>query len=446
MNHPSFLTPRLAGTLLLALGMTFSTPAAAENDSIPAKKDKPHLTLGGYGEVVFSRNFHSDNIYRYQNPAKYRNDPSHGRFDIPHVAISLEYYFGKGWRMGSEIEFEHGGTGGAYEQEYFEGGEWEQETERGGEVEMEQFWIEKTFFPWLNVRAGHIVVPVGYTNARHEPLNFFTVYRPEGEATVLSCTWHQTGLSIWGGVGSLRYEVQALAGLDAFKFSQDNWVQNGAASAFEFSVANKIGLAARLDWWAMPELRLGLSGYYSHTMHNSYPHDLEGNDENGNKKRYSDVKGKLAIGCFDFSFEKGGFRAMGSADYGYLSDASTISSIKQNLTANTAPTDKSRVGKNAYALGIEAGYDVLRPFAQSLPKAGQLFVFARYDNYDSYVPASDMAEAPYTHRQVLTAGVNYMPIKQVAIKAQYAHRFLRHTFNDEPSVSLGVVYQGFFIK
>lgn len=65
MNHPSFLTPRLAGTLLLALGMTFSTPAAAENDSIPAKKDKPHLTLGGYGEVVFSRNFHSDNIYRY---------------------------------------------------------------------------------------------------------------------------------------------------------------------------------------------------------------------------------------------------------------------------------------------------------------------------------------------------------------------------------------------
>lgn len=57
-----------------------------------------------------------------------------------------------------------------------------------------------------------------------------------------------------------------------------------------------------------------------------------------------------------------------------------------------------------------------------------------------------MAEAPYTHRQVLTAGVNYMPIKQVAIKAQYAHRFLRHTFNDEPSVSLGVVYQGFFIK
>ena len=37
--------------------------------------------------------------------------------------------------MGSEIEFEHGGVGMAYEKEDEEGGEWEQEVEKGGEVE-----------------------------------------------------------------------------------------------------------------------------------------------------------------------------------------------------------------------------------------------------------------------------------------------------------------------
>lgn len=118
------------------------------------------LTVGGYGEVAMSRNFYSDNVYRYSNAGKYKNDPSHGRFDIPHAVIYLNYEFGHGWRMGSEIEFEHTGTGTAYEKEYEESGEWEQEVEKGGEVELEQFWLEKTIKPWLNIRAGHIVVPV----------------------------------------------------------------------------------------------------------------------------------------------------------------------------------------------------------------------------------------------------------------------------------------------
>gem|GEM_PF-2627020 len=48
-----------------------------------------HLTIGGYGEAVFSRNFYSDNVYRYSRPAEYANDPSHGRFDIPHAVIYI---------------------------------------------------------------------------------------------------------------------------------------------------------------------------------------------------------------------------------------------------------------------------------------------------------------------------------------------------------------------
>lgn len=91
------------------------------------------LTVGGYGEVVMSRNFYSDNVYRYSNPTKYKDDPSHGRFDVPHAVIYLGYDFGHGWTMQTEIEFEHTGTGGAVEKEFTEAGEWEQETEKGGE-------------------------------------------------------------------------------------------------------------------------------------------------------------------------------------------------------------------------------------------------------------------------------------------------------------------------
>ena len=89
--------------------------------------------------------FYSDNGNRYTTPGLYKKDPSHGRFDIPHAVIYLGYDFGKGWSVGSEIEFEHGGSGSAIEYEADEAIEFEHETEKGGEVELEQFWLQKSF-------------------------------------------------------------------------------------------------------------------------------------------------------------------------------------------------------------------------------------------------------------------------------------------------------------
>ena len=213
------------------------------------------LSVGGYGEAVFSRNYYSDHVSRYSQPEEHKDDPSHGRFDIPHAVIYLGYDFGKGWSFGTEIEFEHGGNGIAYEKEDEEGGEWEQETEKGGEVELEQFWIQKSFGKWANIRAGHIVVPVGLNNAHHEPLNFFTVYRPEGENTIMPSTWHQTGVSFWGRYNAFRYEAQLLAGLNADQFTNTGWINKGHKSPMEFDVANKYAVSLRIDNYTIPGLR-----------------------------------------------------------------------------------------------------------------------------------------------------------------------------------------------
>lgn len=414
-------------------------------DSVQNHVKGNRLSIGGYGEAAYTRNFYSDNVYRYTDPKSYKNDPSHGRFDIPHAVIYISYDFGKGWTMSSEIEFEHTGSGGAIEKEYSEGGEWEQEVEKGGEVELEQFWIQKSFGSFLNVRAGHIVVPVGLTNAHHEPLNYFTVYRPEGEATILPCTWHDTGISIWGRLGDFRYEVQMLAGLDAFMFDRENWIQGGAGSPFEFKVANKYGFAARIDNYTLPGLRVGLSGYYGQAMHNSYPHEFEGEDANGNKKTYNGTKGRVAIGAIDFTFNRYNWIVRGNADYGYLSNASTISKIKRNLTSNNAPYKKTPVGKNAVAVGIEAGYDVFSQIGKLREDNQKLYLFGRYEYYNSYIPAKDQAKYEYTGKNRMAFGVNYYPIPQIAVKAEYSKRFFKSQYNNEPSVSLGVAYQGFFL-
>lgn len=99
------------------------------------------------------------------------------------------------------------------------------EIERGGEVALEQFWIQKSFCPEFNIRAGHIIVPVGYTNAHHLPNEFFTVYRPEGENTIMPCTWHETGISIWGRTGDWRYEAMLIPALNSMHFSKDQWIK-----------------------------------------------------------------------------------------------------------------------------------------------------------------------------------------------------------------------------
>ena len=227
-----------------ALALTLCVSSLQAQDSITTK---PRLTIGGYGEAVYTRNFYSDNMFRYSHAERYRDAKGHGRIDLPHVVINLGYDFGKGWSMGSEIEFEHGGSEVAVEIEAEETGEFEHEIERGGEVALEQFWLQKSFGKGFNIRMGHIVVPVGQTNNAHLPTEFFTCYRPEGEFNILPCTWHETGISLWGKLGDWRYEAMVIPALNSNMFNNANWVKNGSASGYEFRVANNLAGALRID-------------------------------------------------------------------------------------------------------------------------------------------------------------------------------------------------------
>lgn len=395
------------------------------------------FTVGGYGEVALTRNYYSDNVYRYSSAAAHIGE-KHGRFDIPHAVIYLGYDFGRGWSVQTEIEFEHTGSGGAVEKEFEEAGEWETEIEKGGEVALEQFWIQKSFIPELNVRIGHIVVPVGALNNAHEPLNYFTVYRPEGEFTILPSTWHDTGISIWGRTGKWRYEAMVIAGLDAYMFSTENFVKYGAASPFEFKVANQLGFAVRIDNYSVRNLRLSLSGYYGRSFNNTYPYE-----DIPESSRYYGVVGRTAIGSFDFEYAGRRFTARGNADYGYVGDASVISNMKRNRSANNAPYRKSDVGKAAIAAGCEAGYDIL-PFFHPKDDGQKLFLFGRYEYYNSYIPDTGKEAVDWTSRHRIAVGLNYYPLPQLAVKAEYSHRFLRSGYNPEPSISIGVCYMAFF--
>ncbi len=421
----------------LVAGLATASAQTVAADSVMQHVNGKRLSVGGYGEVAMSRNFYSDHVSRYSLADEHKNDPSHGRFDIPHAVIYLGYDFGKGWTMGTEIEFEHGGVGMAYEKEDEEGGEWEQEVEKGGEVELEQFWIQKSFGRWANIKAGHIVVPVGLNNAYHEPLNFFTVYRPEGENTVLPSTWHQTGVSFLGKTKGWRYELQFLAGLNSDNFTNTGWINKGPGTPTEGEIATKYGTALRIDNYCIKGLRIGLSGYYGHAIGNSYP-----NNKDGAESKY---KGVVAIGAIDFTYNNYNWIVRGQADYGYLSDAKQLKYFTNRLNGLSPFHHSAFVSKNAFAYGIEAGYNVFSQIEKLRQDNQKLYLFGRYEHYNPYASKTKNTSYDYTNVQRMAVGINYYPVKQIVVKAEYSHRFLKSQYNNEPAINIGVAYEGWFL-
>ena len=81
-------------------------------------------------------------------------------------------------------------------------------------------------------------------------------------------------------------------------------------------------------------------------------------------------------------------------------------------------------------------------------KPGPLFyILSLIHIYDSYHKAAKgFSKYEWTKKQRMAVGLNYYPMKDIVVKAEYSKRFLKSQYNNEPSFSLGIAYAGFFIK
>ena len=185
----------------------------------------------------------------------------------------------------------------------------------------------------------------------------------------------------------------------------------------------------------MPGLRLSLSGYVGNSFNNDIVTD--------ERSRYADVKGTVLIGAFDFAYRNRYLTVRGNADYGFLGDASAISSHNKNQTTMSGnPYPHTTVGQAAWDASIEAGVNLL---AWSHGKK-RLWLFGRYDHYDSFVPSENQSDVGWCERQVLSAGFNYQPIDEVVVKAEAGVRLLDAQYNNEPFCALGITWTGFFTR
>jgi hypothetical protein len=102
------------------------------------------------------------------------------------------------------------------------------------------------------------------------------------------------------------------------------------------------------------------------------------------------------------------------------------------------------VGQSAWSAGGELGYDVFHHHKNPKLDRHKLYLFARYEYYDSYIPGHNMTDYDWTNRHCVSGGLNYSPIKQIVIKAEGGVRLLKEQYNPEPWCALGITWAGLF--
>ena len=76
--------------------------------------------------------------------------------------------------------------------------------------------------------------------------------------------------------------------------------------------------------------------------------------------------------------------------------------------------------------------------------AGNDYIYVDAQKYDVPDPSA-AATAKWTNRKIVAAGINYFPLPQVCVKAEYNQRIFHSKYNNEPAVNIGIAYQGFFL-
>ena len=415
--------------LMLAFGFTVTSGHGQSTDSSVVKTSGfQKYRFGGYGEILYQNMDYGAN--RYNNPD---GAPSENRasMTLPRIVFSFDYKFSDDLIFSTELEFEHGGTGSALELEYEESGEYEMEVEKAGEVMLEQVHLTKVFNPYFSVRIGHMIIPVGQTNARHESIMYFGTVRPESETSIIPSTWHETGISILGRYRAWSYQFFLVNGLDANGFSSAYWIRDGKQGIFEDVKMTDPAFAFRIENTSIRGLRLSTSGYLGNSAGNtSKPETMKGLD------------GTVRIISGDFEYRSRRIAARGNIVYGDLSDSYNISRINKTVSSNIQ-YQRTPVAQNALAYGAELGYNLFldQPGSRITP-------FVRYEYYNSMedTEGGQLADKRY-QRDIMTCGVNYYLNPAIALKADYSHRRIGlGDYNNENTLGLALVYTGWFLN
>lgn len=357
-------------------------PSASKVYGVPSG-----LSIGGYGEFL------------YQGKAATLEDGTHVGSDKSVDALRMVLYTGYKFSdrivFNSEVEFEHGG----YSDEHPE-----------GEAVVEFAYLDFLLTEAFNVRAGQMLVPMGFINEIHEPPTFLGARRPLVEQRLIPTTWHENGVGLHGNLpGGLSYRLYVMNGLDGSKFTAAG-IRDGRQAGKEAN-AQSLAWTGRLDWTPQPGMLVGGSFYAGNSNQTGSGPALQ-----------------TTVVDLHSEIRAGGFQARG------LYVRTTNSAAYLETLGLSDPARET--GLRQWGGYLEAGYDLLGGGRQAL------IPFVRWERavtQAEVIPA--VVKDLGTDQTVITSGVNYKPIPNVAVKAD-VQRVTNgaHTGRNQWNLALGLYF------
>ena len=327
------------------------------------------ISFGGYGEMLYEN-------YAGSNDAGARAT-SKDKFDMLRGILYTGYKYNDRVLFNSEIEFEHGSTG------------------LGGEASVEFAYLDFMVRPDIGVRTGLLLVPMGLANEQHEPTTYLTARRSATETAIIPTTWREMGAGVFGETGQLSWRAYLVNSIRGDRFTSGG-VRGGRQKGAN-ALIEDIALTGRLDWEPIDGTVIGGALF-------------AGNTGQGSTVGGDVVEARLTM--FDLHAETSfrGATLRGLWTRATIDDADQLNALG-NVTGNRS------VGESLGGWYVEAGYDLatLRGFGER-----SLTPYVRYEMLDTQrsVP-SGFSRNPASEQKILTLGVQFRPIPQTVIKADY---------------------------
>jgi hypothetical protein len=340
------------------------------------------VTVGAYGEML------------YNQP-----EGDNGELDIQRLVLLFGYRFNEKTQFVTEVEFEH-----------------------VNEVFVEQAFVNYAVGNNISIRGGLMLVPMGIVNEFHEPTTFNGTERPAMDNVIVPTTWREMGIGVAGRFNDISLGYQAYV-FNGFKSTQadgeggvsgflkgSNGLRSGRQKAIKSTVDSPT-LSTKFDYYGIPGLRLGLSGYFGQTQAADDVEQIEGANI-----------GISMIGLdARYAYER--FTARGQFIHASLSDTDKYN----NLTGKD-------LGSALQGFYVEGAYNLL-----PREKKQKLFAFTRYEKFNTHADtAGDLVANDAYDRTDVTTGLTYHIAPGVVVKGDYQFRSNESDTDTKDRLNFGI--------
>jgi hypothetical protein len=327
------------------------------------------ISFGGYGEMLYEN-------YAGTTDAGARVTTK-DKFDMLRGVLYTGYKYNDRVLFNSEIEFEHGSTGS------------------GGEASVEFAYLDFLLRENIGVRTGLVLIPMGLVNEQHEPTTYLTARRSAVENAIIPTTWREMGAGVFGENGPVSWRAYVVNSIRGDRFTSGG-VRGGRQKGANAQIED-LALTGRVDWQPLIGTTVGGSFFVGNTGQGSV---VNGETVEG-RLRLWDLHGET-------QFRGLTLRALyADASLGDVTELNAISSLTGNRS----------IGEELGGWYVEGGYDLstLLNFGES-----SVTPYLRYEQLDTQrsVPTG-FARNPASEQRIFTYGVQFRPVPQAVIKADY---------------------------